>query len=182
MNKTIVLYRSRYGATKRYAAWLASDLGCPLIETPDAGISQAAEYDTIILGGGVYASAISGLDFLKQHGEALAGKRLCVFAVGASPFGEKTLDHLRGKNMTGALADVPLFYFRGAWNGSRLTLRDKMLCQLMQRIISKKPEADCDAWERTLMQPGAPDEDWTDRLYLAPMLAFLHEQQAGQLP
>lgn len=176
MHTTVVLYQSRYGAAKRYAAWLSGELGCDSIRVSDAVIEQIQKYDTVILGGGVYASAISGLEFLTKHADALRGKRLCVFAVGASPYGEETLARLRQKNMAGALSDVPLFYLRGAWNGSCLTLRDKMLCKLMEKIISKKADADCDSWERTLLQPDAPDADWTDRMYLSPMLAFLREQ------
>ncbi len=178
MRNTVILYQSRYGASKRYAAWLAEELDCDLMKTSDAVIDQIVKYDTVVVGGGVYASGISGLDFLKKNIDALRARRVCVYAVGASPFGQQTLDQLREKNMTGALASIPLFYFRGAWNGSRLTLRDKMLCSLMEKIISRKADGDCDAWERTLIRPGSGDADWTDRMYLAPMLAYLRGQKA----
>ena len=42
-------------------------------------------YDAILLGGGIYASGIAGLSFLKKHIGRLRGKRILVFCVGASP-------------------------------------------------------------------------------------------------
>lgn len=32
MNKTVVIYESKYGSTRRYAQWIAKELGCPLFE------------------------------------------------------------------------------------------------------------------------------------------------------
>ena len=67
MSKGIILYQSKYGATKKYAQWLHEETGFNLLETKSASIKQVREYDTIILGGGVYASGIAGLSFLKKN-------------------------------------------------------------------------------------------------------------------
>ena len=66
MNKGIILYQSKYGATKKYAQWLQESTGYDCMETKSATVKQLKEYDTIILGGGVYASGIAGLSFLKK--------------------------------------------------------------------------------------------------------------------
>ena len=86
MSKVVVLYQSKYGATQKYAQWLAAELACDLVETKKANIDQIATYDVIILGGGVYASGIRGFSFLKRHFSRLKKKKLAVFAVGASPY------------------------------------------------------------------------------------------------
>lgn len=57
----IILYQSRYGATKRYADWLSEETGFDCIETREAKIEDIKQYGTIILGGGIYASGIAGL-------------------------------------------------------------------------------------------------------------------------
>ena len=67
MSNGIILYQSKYGATKKYAQWLVEATGFDCIETPKANIKKVQEYDTIILGGGVYASGILGLSFLKKN-------------------------------------------------------------------------------------------------------------------
>ena len=55
MSKGIILYQSKYGATKKYAQWLQEETGFDWLETKSANWQQLCEYDTIILGGGVYA-------------------------------------------------------------------------------------------------------------------------------
>ena len=45
----VILYQSKYGATKRYADWLSDETGFPCVETKKADINEVATYDTIIL-------------------------------------------------------------------------------------------------------------------------------------
>ncbi len=66
MSSILVLYQSKYGATKKYAEWLSQALSCDMVETKAATIEQAAKYDVIILGGGVYATGVAGISFLKK--------------------------------------------------------------------------------------------------------------------
>ena len=75
----IILYQSKYGATKKYAQWLSEKTGFPCVETKQARISDVREYDTILLGGGIYASGIAGLSFLKKHIKDLQGSKIVVF-------------------------------------------------------------------------------------------------------
>ena len=47
----VILYQSKYGATKRYADWLSEETGFQCIETRKADINEIVTYDTIIFGG-----------------------------------------------------------------------------------------------------------------------------------
>ena len=49
MSKGIILYQSKYGATKKYAQWLQEETGFDWLETKSANWQQPCEYDTIIL-------------------------------------------------------------------------------------------------------------------------------------
>ena len=60
----VILYQSKYGATKRYAEWLSEETGFKCIETKKADINEIIAYDNIILGGGIYESGIAGLPFI----------------------------------------------------------------------------------------------------------------------
>ena len=40
MNKAIVLYQSKYGATRKYAEWIAEALGCSAVETKKADVGR----------------------------------------------------------------------------------------------------------------------------------------------
>lgn len=83
--KGVILYTSKYGATKRYADWLAEETGFDCIETKNAKVKDVMQYDTIILGGGIYASGIAGLSFLKKNIGQLGGKKIIIFCNGSSP-------------------------------------------------------------------------------------------------
>ena len=66
MTKGIIVYQSKYGATKKYAEWLQVMTNFQCIEISKAVVNEVAQYETIILCGGVYASGIAGLSFLKR--------------------------------------------------------------------------------------------------------------------
>ena len=50
MGKGIILYQSKYGATKKYARWLQEMTGFECIETKTANLQRLREFDKIILG------------------------------------------------------------------------------------------------------------------------------------
>ena len=67
MKKGLIIYQSKYGATQKYAKWLQEATGYDCIRTKDASVEKAAQYKTIVLCGGIYASSIAGLSFLKKN-------------------------------------------------------------------------------------------------------------------
>ena len=138
MKSCVVLYQSKYGTTKKYAEWLAEELSCDLIETKKATIEQIEKYKTIILGGGIYASGIAGISFLKKYHERLKNKKVIVFAVGASPYDEKAIAALREHNFKEEYSHIPLFYCRGAWNEAVMSWTDRLLCSLLKKLLRKK--------------------------------------------
>lgn len=79
------------------------------IETKRAKISDIRQYDTIILGGGIYASSIAGLSFLKKNIGQLQGKKIIVFCDGASPYEEKAFEQMKSHNLKDLLAGLPAF-------------------------------------------------------------------------
>ena len=109
MKKGIILYQSKYGATQKYASWLREATGFDCIETPKATVDIAKQYETILLCGGIYASGIAGLSFLKKNIKKLTGIPIFVFCVGASPYDEDAFHQIKAHNMTGILQEVPLF-------------------------------------------------------------------------
>ena len=92
MKKGIILFKSKYGATKKYVHWLAEKTGYDCLETSKADRLVVKQYENIILCGGVYASGIAGLSFLRKNYKELKDKKIAVFCVGASPFDEKAFE------------------------------------------------------------------------------------------
>ena len=90
----IILYQSKYGATKKYAAWLSEATGFPMQGINAAKASDLRQYDLLIVGGGIYASGIAGLSYLKKNPDIWNGKNVLVFCVGASPYEETTFKEI----------------------------------------------------------------------------------------
>ena len=107
--KGIVVYKSKYGSTKKYAEWIAEDTGFDCVEAGKANAKTIAEYDTVIFGGGLYASGIAGLSFLKKNLSSMNGKKVIAFCCGASPYEESYFKEMKDYNMKDQLADIPLF-------------------------------------------------------------------------
>lgn len=171
--KGIILYQSKYGTTKKYATWLAEKTGFSLLETRAATPEALEVCDTIVLGGGVYASTLAGLSFLKKNIASLQGKRILVFFVGASPYDEADFRALVQRNMTDELRGIPCFYCRGAWDMERMNWIDRALCRMLRKAVAKKKPEDLAGWEKAFADAGASRGDWTDPSSLAPILHAL---------
>ncbi len=171
----IILYTSKYGATKRYANWLAEETGFDCIETKKAKIADVMEYDAIVLGGGIYASGIAGLSFLKKNISKLQAKKIIIFCDGASPYEEDAFQQVITHNLTDSLAGLPCFYCRGAWDMEAMSFTDRNLCKMLRKAVAKKDPSEYEVWERALMEAGDGKYDWTDRSYLDPILEAIWE-------
>lgn len=174
MQKGIILYRSKYGATNKYINWLKEETAFACVETAKADIKEVEKFDTIILCGGLYASGIAGLSFLKKNFDRLKNKKLAVFCVGASPFDQKNFDEVRAHNLKEGLKNIPMYYGRGAWNEEILSFKDRILCKMLRKAIEKKDPSTYEPWMLALMSAADQPCDWTDKTYLAPLLRYIN--------
>lgn len=170
----IIIYKSKYGAAKKYANWLSEETGFPCIEVKKANIQEIKTYDVIILGGGIYASGIAGLSFLKKNINVLNGKKIIVFCCGASPYEENAFQEIKNYNMKDKLSDIPCFYCRGSWDMDTMSFKDRTLCSMLRKAVSKKSPDEYDVWEKALMAAGDEKCDWTDKKYLTPIVNMIN--------
>ena len=110
MTKGIIIYQSKYEATRKYAEWIQAMTNFHCMETSKAQVGEVAQYGTILLCGGIYASGIAGLSFLKKNIDKLKKNKLAILCVGASPYDESAFAEIKAHNLTGDLRDIPLFY------------------------------------------------------------------------
>jgi flavodoxin len=52
MKEFAVVYKYKYGSTKKYAEWIAEELGADSMEASETNAGSLAEYRTIIYGAG----------------------------------------------------------------------------------------------------------------------------------
>ena len=95
--KTIAVYKSLTGFTKKYAEWISRELKADLVESKKANLKKLENYNLIIYGGSLHAVTISGLNkFLKKF-RKLRRKKLIVYATGASPYKREITEKLQKK-------------------------------------------------------------------------------------
>ena len=75
MEKGIIIYQSKYGATKKYVNWLIEETKFECVETTNAKVQDIEKYNTIVVCGGIYASGIEGLSFFRKNYDELNNKK-----------------------------------------------------------------------------------------------------------
>lgn len=174
MSKGLVIYKSKYGATKKYAAMLKEELLCDVFESKSCQTVKMESYDWAIFAGGIYASGISGLDVLRKNYKLLKNKKVAIFCVGASPFDEAALAEIKAHNLKEDLKGIPVFYGRGSWDEDNMSWKDRTLCKMLQKAIAKKDINSCEPWMKALLVATGQKCDWTDRNYLIPLLKYIN--------
>ncbi len=167
--KTIVVYKSKYGYTKRYAEWIAEELSCDIKE--NAAFSDISGYDMIICGGGCYAGTINGSKLITKNLARLSGKKLILFAVGSSSGADKDIIPFWEKNLTVEQRQaVAHFYLRGGFDDSRLGSADKLLTNMLKSHLKKVKDPDEET--RGLLAAYDTPVDFTDKKRLKELLEY----------
>lgn len=177
MGQILVLYKSKYDAAKKYTAMLQKELSCEILDIKDFTKAVLTGYDCVIFAGSIYASGISGLNILRKYYSDFKGKKLAIFCVGTSPYDEKALEQIRLHNLKGDYKDIPLFYGRGAWDESSMSLKDRALCKMLQKMIAKQDLDSYEPWMKVLLSASGKTCDWTDRTYLIPLLKYIRAKE-----
>ncbi|MDF1617173.1 flavodoxin domain-containing protein [Petrocella sp. FN5] len=178
---TIIIYKSRTGYTKKYADWIAEELGFQSYDYKSAMSLDLSQFDTIIFGGSLHASGILGLKNIKKKLDFSKTKKLLVFAVGATPPVAGLEKMLTEKNVgEEERSMVKIFFMRGGFNYDRLNPIDKMLMSMMKRGIMKKKEGERTADEKGMLAAFDYPLDFTNRKNILPIINYYRrDDQVG---
>lgn len=162
--KIAVIYKSRYGSTKRYAGWIAIRLDADLYEVNDIRPKDLDGYDTIIYGGGLYIGNISGLKFIINNYDRIKNKKIMIFSVGMesdnNDLNKKIIDRNFDEELT---KNISLFSFRGEFNYKELNLIDKLLMKKLIRTISQKAIRDLTEDDKIILKGANEIVDLCDK-------------------
>lgn len=136
--KTIVIYKSNTGYTEQYANMLSEALSCDCVSLKEVGKVNLGDYGTVIYGGGVRASRITGIKSIIKRVPTHDQQNLLIFAVGANGPSERNTEELRAKNLTENNVDYPLFYMQGGFDPDKLNFALKMMLNGISKNLSKK--------------------------------------------
>lgn len=139
----IVLYKSAYGFTKKYAKWIAEDLNCDCIEVSRFNFNK--NHKTIIFGGGLYAGKINGIKDLIKLYDKIKNKNIIVFTVGVADVNdlknvENIVSSAKKQIPKEMFSKIKLFHLRGGMDYSKMSFIHKAMMWFMKTILSKRPE------------------------------------------
>ena len=166
----IVIYRSKYGAARKYAQWIAERTGFVLKDIVDVRQKDILEAENVVVGFGVYASQLPGVNFLSRNHKDLIGKRVFIYACGATPYDEDYVRTLHDNSLTGPLEPLPLFYMRGAFDINSMSFMDRQMCRMLIGAVRRKEPSDREPWEKALLEAGDRPKDWTSEEQLEELL------------
>ena len=129
----IVVYQSSTGFTRKYANWIAEELGCEAKEYKSVKPSELAEYDMVIYGGWLMANMVYGYNKIK----ALNLKNVVVFADGMSVPSQEFTDKLAEQNQ---ISRDRLFYFEGGYNPKGISFVKRIMMNMIKKSLQKKAD------------------------------------------
>lgn len=183
MMKTLVVYASKYGATERYARWLGEETGGDVLTLKEALSADLTGYDTIAVGGGLYAGGFAAAEFLKRRAAELKGFPVALFTVGLSdPADPANAAHIRAELAralpAGLLEGVKLFHLRGGMDYAKLNLPHRIMMAMFKKLMEKKArEEGPTAESQGVLETYGKCVDFTEKTALTPLTAFCLETQ-----
>lgn len=183
VNKTVVIYESKYGSTRRYARWIAEALGCPLFEKKNCRPQDLEQYDTIIYGGGLYAGGVSGIRLLIKNWPALRQKNVILFTCGLSdPQNPADTAHIRqalDKVLSPEMMKkLQIFHLRGGIDYSKLNPIHRCMMSMLRKMLLKKDAALLTEEDRYLLDTYGKQVDFTDQASIRPLIDYVHSLQS----
>lgn len=168
MHKTIILYHSKTGFSRRYAQWLAEELSCRALPFQERKSVQLGQYDTIILTGGLYAGQMSGLGWLKKQLPILGGKRIAAVAVGCSPADFPGLTESMEK-LFGGTPQIKGFYCQGGLDYAHMGAKDRAMMAMLRAVLKRQEN------QREMLEGISHSFDGTNQAYLEPVVRWAKE-------
>lgn len=172
--KTIVIYNSQTGFTKRYAQWIAEAAGADCFELSEAKKKSTDTYEAIIFGGWACAGGISKLSWFKGNIDKWADKKLIAFCVGGSPIDNPDIEPALKQNFTESqFKKVSVFYCPGGFNYEKMSAPSKLMMKMFIKALkAKKTKTEA---EEVMIKMISSSYDISDKKYIEPILKCLNE-------
>lgn len=170
--KTIVIYNSKTGFTKRYAQWIAEAAGADCLELAAAKKKSLTAYDAIIFGGWACAGSISKFSWFKNNINKWEDKKLIVFCVGGSPIDNPEVGKfLKQTFHNPELKKVAAFYCPGGFNYEKMSASSKLMMKMFVNALKAKKEKT--KAEEEMVKMISSSYDISDKKYIDPILECL---------
>lgn len=174
---SLVLFRSEYGHTEKYAQWLGESLSTAPIDLADRRPTPLIGADCAIFILPVYAANLTAVKRVGQLAEAAPEVPIAIATVSMNDLNSDTngRDEVLGKCKATLPAPVferiNWFHLRGGLDYERMRFKHRMMMRMMYGMMrqrakkgDEKAQKFCDSYGKSI--------DFTDRALLEPVLEF----------
>ena len=173
--KTIVIYTSQTGFTKRYAEWIAERMNGDILELKDAkkkADSYYDGYDAIVYGGWCMAGKVVNSGWFLAKAPGWKGKKLAIIAVGCSPDGTPEVAEALKQLLTDDQRQyIKAFYCQGGINYDRMKFPYRMAMKLFANSLKNRKNAT--AKDKEMGEFIAQNHDLAEIRFIEPIVAYL---------
>ena len=153
--KSIIIYGSHYGTTKKYADELSKRTNIQSISFKE--IKEINDYDNIIYLGGIYAGGILGMSKTLRNLNNISSKNIILITVGlADPNDEENINNIRDNIKKQLKSEVfkktKIFHLRGGIDYSKLNFAHKTMMNILYNMVKKLPEEKKSAEDRAMIE------------------------------
>ena len=171
--KTLIIYTSQTGFTKKYAQWIADEMSADIYDLKDAKKKENDffdGYEAIVYAGWCMAGGVVKSKWFWDKAEGWKDKRLAIVAVGAGPNEnpdvETALTNLLNEEQR---QYIKAFYCQGGINYEKMHMASKLAMKMFVRSLKKKP----DEKSRLVAAYLSASYDVSDIKYTEPVVAYL---------
>jgi len=177
MDKTLVVYNSKYGYTKKYAYWLAEELKADICTDKNLKREELNNYSKILFGSSLYASANKAASLVVKHFEQIKDRKVILFTCGVADISSESnvvaINKMLDKIITPEIRKkVKIFHVRGGIDYSKLTFLHKIMMKVPYSRVKKKPENEWTDEERNFMVTYGQKIDFSDKKMLEPIIRY----------
>ena len=150
---TVMIYRSKYGHTKRYADLIQKEIGCDVVNIKKLKKKEIQKYNTVIFGTGVYMGKMKKLNTILN---LFKNKPIIIFACGGNNNVEEDIEQIKNSNFTqDQLEFHQFFYLPGGMDVSKVKGPMKFMFRIIGKMLEKKENRthDEDEFLKSLKNP-----------------------------
>ena len=139
--KTLVIYTSQTGFTKRYAEWISEELDADIYELKDVKKKTNdffETYEAIIYAGWCMAGMVVKVKWFFERAAYWKNKKLSIVAVGASPNDNPEVDEFLNNLLTDEQRPfIKAFYCQGGINYDKMNFTSRTAMKMFANSLKK---------------------------------------------
>ena len=177
MKKALVMYSSKYGTTKKYAEWIAEEIKGDIFDIKDVRQCKLYDYDIIVLGSGLYAGKIKGINLLVNDYNKIKDKKLVVFTCGLADYTNmKNVNNIKMRLQkiipNNIFENIKIFYLQGGINYKNLNIKHKIMMGMLRKMVLRKGFDKMNDEDKEFLETYGQTLDFTEKSKVKEIINF----------